>query len=285
MKNLDLIKNDSYLAEFIKQHKIPDYYIDEHYNSFLRVLNSREKCLNCDGLEYCSQLSKGQRLSLTYDGVLIEEIEYCDYALNRKNKDSLLKKYVYCDVPKNLADVDLSNIEFEKNQKELFVLLSSILLEKSNKGLYIIGDLGVGKTYLCTGLANSLVKKGKKVAFVKVANFFNEMRAAIGSDSDIINKTINNLKNVDYLFLDDIGSESVSEFVRDDILFRILDYRMDNKMITIFTSNLNKSDLLKHYQYDRKEKANLMNAKRLIERIDILADDYVLSGSNLRRDK
>ena len=29
--------------------------------------------------------------------------------------------------------------------------------------------------------------------------------------------------------------------------------------------------------------ANLMNAKRLLERIDILADDYVLTGDNLRR--
>ena len=58
---------------------------------------------------------------------------------------------------------------------------------------------------------------------------------------------------------------------------------MENDLITVFTSNLNKSDLLKHYQYDRKEKANLMNAKRLLERIDILAEDYVLTGDNLRR--
>ena len=76
---------------------------------------------------------------------------------------------------------------------------------------------------------------------------------------------------------------AVSEFVRDDILFRILDYRLENKLTTIFTSNLNKSDLLKHYTYDRKDNSNLMNAKRLMERIDILADDYVLSGRNLRR--
>ncbi|MBQ4019762.1 MAG: prepilin peptidase, partial [Erysipelotrichaceae bacterium] len=86
------------------------------------------------------------------------------------------------------------------------------------------------------------------------------------------------------LFLDDIGSEAVSEFVRDDILFRVLNYRLENKLMTIFTSNLSKEELMKHYQYDRKEKSNLMNARRLMERIDILSDDYVLAGKNLRRE-
>ena len=91
------------------------------------------------------------------------------------------------------------------------------------------------------------------------------------------------MKKADYLFLDDIGSETVSEFVRDDILFRILDYRLENRLTTIFTSNLNTEDLLKHYQYDRKEKSNLMNARRLVERIEILSDNFVLSGTNMRR--
>ena len=54
--------------------------------------------------------------------------------------------------------------------------------------------------------------------------------------------------------------------------------------MTIFTSNLSKEELMKHYQYDRKEKSNLMNARRLMERIDILSDDYVLAGKNLRRE-
>ena len=99
----------------------------------------------------------------------------------------------------------------------------------------------------------------------------------------LIDKNINKLKSAQFLFMDDIGTESVSEFVRDDILFRILDYRLENRLITVFTSNLNKEDLLKHYQYDRKDKANLMNAKRLLERIDILTDDFVLTGNNLRR--
>ena len=283
MKDLELLKKDEYFNELISGKKLPDFYLENNYSTFLRVLKSRKLCQDCKGLEECSQASKGERLALDYDGVLIEEIEYCDYALNKKGRENLISRYVYCDIARNLVDLDMNNVSYTENQKQLYLLLAALLHEKRQKGLYISGDLGVGKTYLCTALANSLVKKGKKVAFVKVSNFFNEMRSAIGTNPELIDKNINTLKKAEYLFLDDIGAESVSEFIRDDILFRILDHRLENSLITVFTSNLNKSDLLKHYQYDRKEKANLMNAKRLLERIDILTDDYVLTGDNLRR--
>ena len=216
--------------------------------------------------------------------LLIQEIEYCPYALKVKAGESILRKYRYCDVPANLAHIDLSSVSYTEEQKQLYLLLAAILYEKREKGLYIYGDLGTGKTYLCTALANSLVKKGKKVAFVKVSNFFNEMKSYFSQEPDMIDRNISILKKAEYLFLDDIGSEAVSEFVRDDILFRVLDYRLENKLMTIFTSNLSKEELMKHYQYDRKEKSNLMNARRLMERIDILSDDYVLAGKNLRRE-
>lgn len=281
-KDLSVLKNDLYLRQFIEDNNLSDDFLLDNYQSLLRIAESRNKCINCDGLNSCRQLSVGQRLSLRYDGVLIEEVEYCKYGMNKQNMNNLKSSYVYCDIADNLMNIDLNNIEFKDNQKELYLKLASILHKKTNKGLYIFGDLGVGKTYLCIGLSNSLVKMGHRVSFVKVSSFFNEMRSLIGSNESL-DRRISVLKTSDYLFLDDIGSETVSEFVRDDILFPILDYRLENNLVTIFTSNLNKQDLLKHYQYDRKEKSNLMNATRLLERIDILTEDYVLDGKNLRR--
>ena len=283
MNELDIIKKDIYCKELFEKNNLSDDYISEHKAKITRVLESRSLCNGCKGIECCRQASKGERLALTYDGVLFDEIEYCDYALCKLKKQSLLKSYVYCDVPENLVSIDLNNVEYTKDQEQLFLKLAAILHKKTNNGIYIVGDLGVGKTYLSVALANSLVKNNEKVAFVKVSNFFNEMKSYISTRNEMIDININKLQKVDYLFLDDIGSETVSEFVRDDILFRILDYRLEHRLITVFTSNLNKSDLLKHYTYDRKDNANLMNAKRLMERIDILADDFVLSGKNMRR--
>ena len=154
----------------------------------------------------------------------------------------------------------------------------------STKGLFVSGTVGTGKSYNCTALANSLVGKGKKVAYVKAANFFNDLKSRYTDFSDGIDTLINRIKNVEYLFLDDLGSEAVSEFVRDDVLFRLLDYRMENRKMTVFISNYGKKDLFRHYQYDRRDNPNTMNATRLMERINILSDDYVLTGKDLREE-
>jgi len=283
-KDLDLVKNDLYIREFVDDNKLSEDEVASNIAKFLRVIKSRNLCNGCKGLDTCKQASVGERLALTYDGVCFDEIEYCNYALSEIKKKNLLKQYSYCDVSKELVNIDLNNVEYTKDQEQLYLKLAAILHKKANKGLYIAGDLGVGKTYLTVALANSLVKNGNKVAFVKVANFFNEMKSYISSKSDLIDININKLQKADYLFLDDIGSEAVSEFVRDDILFRVLDYRLEHKLITIFTSNLNKADLLKHYTVDRKDNSNMMNAKRLLERIDILSEDFTISGKNMRRE-
>lgn len=283
-KELEIIKNDPYMKEFFYKNNLSDEFVEKHTARILRILKSRNMCNGCKGLYCCRQQSVGERLDLRFDGVLLDEVEYCEYAVKKLKKDNLSKSYLYCDISENIIDVDLNNVDYTKDQEQLYLRLAAILHKKTNKGLYIVGDLGLGKTYLCVALSNSLVKNGEKVAFVKVSNFFNEMKSYIGNRNELLDININKLLKADYLFLDDIGSEAVSEFVRDDILFRVLDYRLENKLTTIFTSNLNKDDLMKHYTYDRKDNSNMMNAKRLMERIDILTDDITLSGKNMRRE-
>ena len=283
MRDIETLKKDRYLRELIDQQGFSDAYIGEHLNSFYRIYDSRKLCEGCPGWNECCQPTRGQRYALRIDGTLIEEVEYCPFAVRIEERSGLKERYLYCDIPDHLLDIDMNSIRYTETQERLYALLAAILLKKSNKGLYICGDLGVGKTYLCIALANSLVKNGEKVAFVKTADFFTAMRNNIYSNPELAQKHVSALKRADYLFLDDIGAESVSEFIRDDILLGILEYRLEHDLLTIFTSNLSKDELLKHYQYDRKEKSNLMKARRLLERIDILTDDFVLTGDNMRR--
>lgn len=283
MSKLDELKNDEYFASLFSKNNLSDDILNKNVERLYRIFKSRQLCANCNGLNMCKQLSKGERLSVIYDDVFIEEVEVCDYKRTILDKKEIVNAYVYCDVPEKLIDIDLNNINYTKEQEELYYLLAAILHKKTNKGLYIVGDLGVGKTYLSVALANSLVKNNEKVAFLKTSNFFNEMKSYIVNNSYMIERNIEKLKKVTYLFIDDIGAESVSEFVRDDILLNVLDYRLENGLITIFTSNLNKSDLLNHYTYDRKDNSNKMKAKRLLERIDILTNDYALLGQDKRR--
>ena len=276
--------NSSCMRELLEKHPLSEELQERYEASLMRIYESRKLCEGCRGLYMCPQARPGERLSFSYDGVLLREVEHCPYEKERQRQEDLSSSYVYSDIPEQLLTLDLSNIELEDNAlKQLYVLIYDIYEGKRDRGLYICGDLGVGKTYMSVALANSLVKKGVKTAFVKTADFINDMRRAVVNDTARYDAVIRSLMEAEVLILDDLGSESVSSFSRDDVLFPILDYRLENKMMTLFTSNLTKTDLLRYYMYDKSDKAQALRARRLVERIDILSDEYVLQGRNKRR--
>ena len=276
------INNNEYLGKFIRENNLDNSFVTDHFSLFNDSLTSLEKCHKCTGLESCKQTKKGEILGIALNPILANEISYCNYYKAELLKQKLIKAYVYSDIPEIYASVNLQNINVEETDaKNLFVNVYQLLQGKRNKGLYIYGDLGVGKTYMCIALANSLVLSGKKVAFIKINNFVTEMANLNRIEPEKYSSTLNSIKKCEYVILDDIGSEIVTEFVRDRLLIDLLDYRMENRLCTIFTSNLDKNTLLKHYANNQES----IKAKRLMERIDILSDDFCLNGTNKRRAK
>ncbi|MBR2578393.1 MAG: ATP-binding protein [Erysipelotrichaceae bacterium] len=278
------IVNDPYIKAFAAKYGLTGSYLLEHFNVFNACHESVNRCRGCKGLHMCKQDKTGEIMTLVYDGDIYNDITYCPYYIEKLKKDKQINSFIRSDIPENYFNVYLDNIGLpDENIENLCSLCYDILDGKREKGLYISGDLGVGKTYMCIALANSLVKKGEKVAFIKSNYFINEMRKLIATNNTEYEETIDRIKKVKYLFIDDIGSESVSSYSRDDLLFNILDYRMENKLCTVFTSNLSKDSLLKHYTFDKNDNSSIIRARRLLERIDILSDDFVLQGNNKRR--
>ncbi len=278
------LANNQFIKAFLKKYGLDESIISKKMSPFIDFEESIKKCDNCKGLINCKQAKKGEYVSLNYDGVVFNDVTYCDYYLVKLKNDKILNNFIRNDIPNDYSKLDLDNIELVDGRiASLNSQCMDILDGTRKKGLYIYGNLGVGKTYMCYALANSLAKANKKVAFVKVNLFVNEMRKLIAIDSETYDKTIKDVKMVPYLILDDIGSESVSSYSRDDLLFYILDYRMEHKLLTVFTSNLSKQALKEHYKYDKKDNSSAIRADRLFERIDILSDDFALLGNNKRR--
>lgn len=281
-KQARLIKicENPYIKDFIDKNNLSPSYICDNFTPFDECLASLELCKNCPGLNNCPQGKKGEIIGLNFDGFVNNSVVYCKHYLLNDKYVKQAESYVYSDIPSINYDLSLKNIVLDEEElKVLFGLCYGIYEGSSNKGLYIFGDLGVGKTYMTIALANSLVANGKKVAFIKVNDFVTKMSQLIREDVNEYEKEVKRIKRAEYVILDDIGSETVTEFSRDRLLFNILDYRMENKLCTIFTSNLDKDSLLKHYSIEQDS----IKAKRLLERIEILSDNYCLKGLNKRR--
>ena len=91
----------------------------------------------------------------------------------------------------------------------------------------------------------------------------------------------NEIKKIPLLLLDDIGSENVSNWSRDEVLGPILQYRMDNCLPTFFTSNLTLEELENNLSLTQSG-VDKVKARRIIERIKQLTVPLSLISKNRR---
>ncbi len=100
-------------------------------------------------------------------------------------------------------------------------------------------------------------------------------------EDNSLQSEIRRVADCDFLILDDIGAETLSQWSRDDVLGVILQSRMDNVLPTFFSSNLDMKALQDHFK-ETKNAIDPVKAARLMERIRFLAKEVIVSGPNRR---
>lgn len=144
---------------------------------------------------------------------------------------------------KRFTDVEMTSNSFitAYNRCKKYCEIAGEVFEKGY-GIYLWGNSGTGKTLLTSCMANELMEKEYTVLFT---NFFEILKAIRGTYSNSSNETddsiINNIAEVDFLFIDDLGTESLSKNAGDnftqDKIFEIINKRYNKKKPTIFSSN------------------------------------------------
>lgn len=153
----------------------------------------------------------------------------------------------------------------------------------ATQALYIHGSFGVGKTYLLGALANYLVDRLEKhVTMIHYPTFTSQIKNAIQSGT--VQQTIDEIRKVDVLMIDDIGAEANTAWVRDEVLNNILEYRMKESLATFFTSNFS-MEILETHLAKTKDSIDTGKAMRIMERIRYLAREVEFNGENLRQAK
>ncbi len=116
-------------------------------------------------------------------------------------------------------------------------------------GIYLYGDKGTGKTHLTACMANDLIRQRKQVLFTNFAEISKMIRGTFGKVSESEEAYIKQLANIDFLFIDDLGTERVQAANGGDLwlqekIFDVLNMRYNNRKPTIFTSNYSLPELI-----------------------------------------
>lgn len=207
-----------------------------------------------------------------------------DSKIEHDREVSARKNLRLIDLPTSLHDVKLSQVEITPERKQAMADIGQFLSAYSKnihqKGLFLSGSFGVGKTFILAGLANSLAMMNKRVVFMHVPNFIAGLSSHFNDNS--LPEEVQRISNCDVLILDDIGAENLSQWSRDEVLAVILQSRMDNQLPTFFSSNFSMNDLEEHFK-ETKNAIDPVKAARLMERVRTLAKEIVVSGPNRRR--
>ena len=144
-------------------------------------------------------------------------------------------------------------------------------------GMYIYGDSGTGKTHLTACMCNELMANMHQCLFTNFFEISKLIRSTWNGNTGAEN-IVKRICEVDFLFLDDLGTEALTKNGEDNWLqgqvFDIINKRYNNKKPTIFSSNYSMNELIT----DR----GMM--KKTVDRIGEMSTAMIkLTGESYRR--
>lgn len=154
--------------------------------------------------------------------------------LKRSGLENVVKEYTFkrykADEPWQM-DILKKAVEYAKNPEGWF---------------YIGGQVGAGKTHICTAIAVHLLKQGLETYYMLWTDATVELKANKCDDEEY-NKLMGKLKSVDVLYIDDfLKTEQGKQPTTADIniAFELLNNRYNAKKITIVSSEKTLKEVL-----------------------------------------
>lgn len=245
--DIDILRDKR--AKYLETHKIPDDYQE--------VVYTCDKCKDTGFVD-------GKKCSC----YVAKEIECFD-------KISHFREYIKDDNFANLdeklynQDVPMKEGTYKEYMKRVLLHIKeqiSHIDEKPYNAIFI-GAAGTGKTFLARCIGAELLKKNKSVLYVNVNEYLNSLKPDYDGES-LERYAI----SADLFILDDLGTESVTEFSNSKLNY-IIDKRIEDEKSTIITTN--------HVPTELKQKY----LDSMVSRMMCMYTRYILKGDDLRRIK
>ena len=274
--NIDNQILEKYIKE-VQSHFPTSSITLDNVNDFNLVLEEKENCRNCLGLHQCKNRAKGFYTDVLDDKFVSTPCKYKKELTNKDLKNSLIKTLYMPEAIKEYTFEDY-DINCESRQK-IFSYVQNFIVNYGKeivKGLYIYGTFSIGKTYTLGCIANELSKNGISSLLIYFPDLVSDIKQSLSDQR--FTSIVNMLKEIDVLMIDDIGSENMTPWLRDEILGPVLNYRALEHKPVFFSSNLSINELKKHLMIDNY-KTSEVKVDRILSRLDAVTNTKNMEDS------
>lgn len=185
--------------------------------------------------DYVQAVEPGLCIEWT-EGVGIEQKPCPRYA-----EHQLRERLASFGVPRNFAGIGFDGFYVNDDYREEAIAYVDNFRElgRAGRGLHLTGEVGTGKTFLACAVMRALVERGAvhRPWFVESAMLMSRLRETFQMDPAERRKITEPLLRSDLLVLDDLGTERVTDWVREQFGI-IVNERWSNSRPWIITSNL-----------------------------------------------
>lgn len=208
------------------------------------------------------------------------ELELSRQKEKQRIVDKIKRTSLLGDKYKNVtfANTDKTNNEFIKifNRCEKYCEVAREVLDRGI-GIYLFGNKGTGKSHLTACMANELMDNYYSVLYTNFSEISKYIRGTFGRTNETEYDFLERLTSIDFLFIDDFGTELVTKNNEDlwlqEKVFEVINKRYNNNKPIIFTSNYSLRQLI--------EERGL--ADKTIDRINEMCEVMKLEGTSYRR--
>ncbi|KXH87213.1 primosomal protein DnaI [Sporosarcina sp. HYO08] len=279
------------VQQFLSAHasEVNKEIVDRSLGKLYEYATSSHGCGRCTDLSNCVNMLKGFEPKLVLAQGLID-VDYtkCPNKQLDDERRNVSKMVDSLYMPKDVMEARLPDIDIFYDDSRVHAVEAAHRFltnfdqtgKLPERGLYIYGPFGIGKSFILGALANELANRRVRTVVVYVPEFLREMKQSIQDQS--LNEKIDFVKNAQVLMLDDIGAETMSTWTRDEVLGTILQHRMAEKLPTFFTSNFDFEGLEHHLAYTQRGEKEVVKAARIMERVRAGSIPIQLDGENRR---
>ncbi len=202
----------------------------------------------------------------------------CECRRRKKTQTSDLEKVR---LPKRYEACHFHNYRAaNQSQERAFKYSSKLALDYPavDRGLLLMGTVGVGKTHLAVSILKGLTERGFSCLFYEFGALLKEIQDSYNPSTQTSElKVLAPILETEILVLDEIGASKPTEWVRDTMA-HIINSRYNDRKLTIFTTNY-----LDERRNDREETLEDRLGVRLRSRLFEMCRTVTIIGEDFRR--